>query len=255
MPEEAYNRPYTSVKSAPGLCNHQPAPIEETTESSPRLPGPSQPDTEDIPGLVQKGSTQTGNEQEDIFKDIVKDIFEGGQDQDRRRKGRLKKSAQQEVEGGVTGFFKSLFRGVGKLLKVSALSLFSGILGAALLPFFGPVAAIGVSLGLGAAVIEIQENLKPLGLGLQDETIRKLAEPLQGKQPDERELRKVIEEVLSEDRQANEDLAKAFSKLLPTINKAAAATNIEFSGPIQGLTIGEHNRVTQTFEDFLHEKL
>lgn len=162
---------------------------------------------------------------------------------------------QQKVEGGLTRFFKSLFRGVGELISVSVTSLFSGILAAALLPFFGPVVAIGVSLGVMAAVTQIQENLKPLGLDLQDDTVRKLAEPLQGKRPDERELRKVIEEVLSEDRPANEDLAKAFSKLLPTINKAAAATNIEFSGPIQGLTIGDQNTVTQTFEGFLHEQL
>jgi hypothetical protein len=158
---------------------------------------------------------------------------------------------QQKVEGGITGFFKSLFRGVGELISVSVKSLFSGILGAALLPFFGPVLAIGFSLSLAAAVSLIQDELKPLGLDLRDDTIQKLAEPLQGKQLDESELRKVIEEVLSEDRPANEDLAKAFSKLLPTINKAAAATNIEFSGPVQGLTIGDHNTVTQTFRSFL----
>ncbi len=159
------------------------------------------------------------------------------------------------MEGGLTGFFKSLFRGVGELFEVSVLSLFSGILGAALLPFFGPVVAIGVSLGVWAAVTEIQENLKPLGLGLQDDTIRKLAEPLQGKQPDERVLQKTLEDVLSKDRRANKDLAKAFIKLLPTINRAAAATNIEFSGPIQGLTIGDHNTVTENFNGFLQDGL
>lgn len=162
---------------------------------------------------------------------------------------------QQKVEGGLTGFFNSLIRGVGELIRVSTITLFSGILGAALLPFFGPVVAIGVSLGVMAAVTEIQEKLKPLGLGLQDDTVRKLAEPLQGKRPDERDLQKVMEEVLSKDRQANEDLAKAFRQLLPTIHKAAAATNIEFSGPVQGLTIGDHNTITETFNGFLQDGL
>ena len=162
---------------------------------------------------------------------------------------------QQKVEGALTRFFNSLFRGVGELIELSVKSLFSGLLGAALLPFFGPVVAIGVSLGVMAAVTQIQENLKPLGLGLQDDTIRKLAEPLQGKQPDQCDLQKVIEDVLSQDRQANQDLAKAFRQLLPTINRAAAATHIEFSGPVQGLTIGDHNTVTQTFNGFLQDGL
>ncbi len=153
------------------------------------------------------------------------------------------------VEGGLTAFFNSLIRGVGELIKVSAITLVSGILAAALLPFFGPVVAVGFSLG--AVVVLIQDKLKLLGLDLQDDTIRKLVEPLQGKVIDESVLQKVIEEVLSKDRQANEDLAKAFIDLLPTIHKAAGATNIHISGPVQGLIVGNENTITQTFRGFL----
>lgn len=171
------------------------------------------------------------------------------------------REAQGEVEAGVTRFFK----GVGELFKETAISVASGILAGAMVSFLPPVAAIGISLGVGAAlsgrrserigtVTQIQENLKPLDLGLQDDTIRKLAEPHQGKVPDDGTLRKTIEDVLSEDRQANEDLAKAFIKLLPTINRAAAATKIEFSGPVQMLITGDPNTITAIFNGFLKEK-
>ncbi len=147
------------------------------------------------------------------------------------------------VEEGLTAFFNSL-------IFTSAKALFSGILGAALLPFFGPVAAIGVTLTVAAAVTSIQDELKPLDIDLRDDTIQKLIEPLQGKQPNESELRKVIEEVLSKDRQANEDLRQFYIDLLPTIRKAAS-TNINISGPVQGLIVGNENTITQTFGSFL----
>ncbi len=96
----------------------------------------------------------------------------------------------------------------------------------------------------------IQDELEPLGLHLQEDTINKLVEPLHGKQFDESDLRKVIEEVLSTDRRANEDLTKAFIDLIPIIKKAAS-TNIEISGPVQGLITGGPHVITQTFNGFL----
>ena len=147
-----------------------------------------------------------------------------------------KKERQAEI--GVTRFSKGLVK-----------TFVSGIIGAALFPFVGPVVAAAATI-TALVVTSIQDELQPLGLHLQEDTINKLIEPLHGKQFDESDLRKVIEEVLSTDRRANEDLTKAFIGLIPTIKKAAS-TNIEISGPVQGLITGGPHVITQTFNGFL----
>jgi hypothetical protein len=158
---------------------------------------------------------------------------------------------QKEAERGIARFFTSLVRGIGDLASVTALTIFSGVLGAALFPAFGPVAALGISLGVMGAVREIQQRLKPLDLDLQDDTIRKLVEPFQEKTLDEKVLRKVIADVLTKDRQANDDLAKAYSKLGPMIEKAATTTNIQIIGDLYGATIGNNNTVTNNFHNLV----
>ncbi len=145
---------------------------------------------------------------------------------------------ERQAEIGVTGFFKGLVK-----------TFVSGIIGAALFPFVGPVVAAAATV-TALVVTLIQDELEPLGLHLQEDTINKLVEPLHGKQFDESDLRKVIEEVLSTDRRANEDLTKAFIDLIPIIKKAAS-TNIEISGPVQGLITGGPHVITQTFNGFL----
>jgi len=59
----------------------------------------------------------------------------------------LSKQEWREVEEVLTRFFNS----VGEVSKETAISVASGIVGAALVTFFGPVGAIGISLGAAAA--------------------------------------------------------------------------------------------------------
>lgn len=157
----------------------------------------------------------------------------------------------KKLEGGLNSFFNSLIsKSVVTLINWSAKTLAPALLGAALFPFFGPVGGIAAAVGVAAMVHSIQDQLEPLGLHLQEDTLNKLVEPLRGKQFDETELRKVIWKVLP-DRQANEDLKQFFSEMLPTIRKAAKSTTINISGPVQGLIAGDDNTITQTFSDFL----
>lgn len=162
------------------------------------------------------------------------------------------------VEGGLIAFFNSLIsKSVVTLSNWSAKTLAPALLGAALFPFFGPVGSIAAAVGVAAVVDSIQDQLRPLGplgLHLQDDTVNKLVEPLQGKKFTENELRKVVGEVLS-DRQANEDLKQFLIKLLPIVREAASSTTINISGPVQGLIVGDNNTITQTFSGFLQDGL
>jgi hypothetical protein len=158
------------------------------------------------------------------------------------------KDTEQKVKGGLNAFFD-------KLVSTSAKAFVSGILGAALFPIIGPAAA--ATMGVAAAMISIQKELKALNLDLQEDTVHKLVEPLKGKQVNESELRKVIEEEVLPDRQANEDLYQLYHKLLGTIQNAAAAStniNIGISGPVWGLISGDNNTITQTYNSFLREE-
>lgn len=158
------------------------------------------------------------------------------------------------VEGGLTAFFDSLISRSVKLINWSAKTLAPALLGAALFPVVGPVVAIFAAVGVGAVVHSIQDQLEPLGLHLREDTVNKLVEPLRGKKVDETELRKVIWEALS-DRQANEDLKQFFIDLQPTIEKAARSTNINISGDVHGLIVGDNHKITQTFNGYLQDKL
>jgi ribosome-binding protein aMBF1 (putative translation factor) len=166
---------------------------------------------------------------------------------DSRSRQRLARLLEREAPS-LQGVEKSVTRFLKGLVKISV----SGIIGTALLPFLGPAIATAAAVTT-FIVTSIQDELEPLGLHLQEDTINKLIEPLHGKPFDESDLRKVIEELLSKDKQVNEDLAKAFIDLIPTIQKAAGSTNIEISGPVQGLIAGDNNTITQTFSGFLQE--
>jgi hypothetical protein len=155
------------------------------------------------------------------------------------------------VEGGLTRFFQSLKNGLIELIKWSAKTIVSSLLGAALAPIIGPIGAIVTVAGAAAAMNELES------LGLRADTTHKLIEPLQGKPLYESDLRKVIGDVLSEDRAANEDLRQLYLDLIPAIKAAAGSTstNINISGPVQGLIVNpESSTITQTFHSFLQDK-
>jgi hypothetical protein len=157
---------------------------------------------------------------------------------------------QRKVEGGLTRFFQSLKNGLIELIKWSAKTVVSSLLGAALAPIIGPIGAIVTVAGAAAAMNELES------LGLRADTTHKLIEPLQGKPLYESDLRKVIGDVLSEDRAANEDLRQLYLDLIPAIKAAAGSTstNINISGPVQGLIVNpESSTITQTFHSFLQD--
>jgi hypothetical protein len=147
-----------------------------------------------------------------------------------------------EMEGGLTKFFDSLMSKSIKLISWSVKTLTPALLGAALFPVLGPVGGGAVVAGTTAV------------LHLREDTVNKLLEPLQGKEFSARELREAIEKVLSEDRQANEDLKQFFINLQPIIEKAATSSNITISGDVHGLIVGDRNTITQTFSGYLQDK-
>jgi hypothetical protein len=156
---------------------------------------------------------------------------------------------QQKAKGGLTAFFK---RAV-KLISWPAKWVASALLGAALFPVLGPLGAGALALG-AAVVTSSQGEQEPPALHLQQDTIQKLLYPFHGERFNELQLRKVIADVLSENRQANEDLAQFFRGLVPTIQQAKAAAPIHISGDVQGLIVGDHNKITQAFNGFLPRK-
>lgn len=107
-------------------------------------------------------------------------------------------------------------------------------LAAILLPVFGPIVAGA------AAIIAIRNGLDLLGISLSDDTIRKLAKPLEGLQLDETDLQDILQETLEklipEDKQVNEETAKALIAAAPTI-KEAALTNPKLDAPWLGASL------------------
>jgi hypothetical protein len=107
---------------------------------------------------------------------------------------------------------------VKKLVPV----LVPSALAAALLPAFGPAVAGAV------AVIAVKSGLDLLGISFSDDTIKKLAKPLEGQQLDESDMQDILQETLEklipEDKQVNEETAKALIAVTPAI-KEAALTN------------------------------
>jgi len=107
---------------------------------------------------------------------------------------------------------------VKKLVPV----LVPSALAAVLLPVFGPAVAGA------AAVIAVKSGLELLGISFSEDTIKKLTKPLEGQQLDESDLQDILQETLEklipEDKQVNEETAKALIAVAPTI-KEAALTN------------------------------
>ncbi len=94
-------------------------------------------------------------------------------------------------------------------------------LAAALLPVFGPVVAGA------AAVVAVKNGLSLLGISFSDDTIKKLVKPLEGQNLDEDEMQDVLEEALEkllpEDKQVNDEAAKALVTIAPEVKEAALA--------------------------------
>lgn len=149
------------------------------------------------------------------------------------------------ISGAVTAIDESLeliVDPVKRLVSGSLEGLIPALLGAALSPFLWPLAAGLLTLGVGQA------------LCLREDTLEKLVQPLQEEPTSEDTLRRVIEDVLSQDRQANEDLAQFFKRIAPLIQKAEATTHVHISGPVHGLIVGDQNTVTQKFESSFLER-
>src|SRR5258708_7534094 len=91
-------------------------------------------------------------------------------------------------------------------------------LAAALLPVFGPMVAGA------AAVVAVKNGLSLLGISFSDDTIKKLVKPLEGQNLDEDEMQDVLEEALEkllpEDKQVNDEAAKALVTIAPEVKEA-----------------------------------
>jgi hypothetical protein len=147
--------------------------------------------------------------------------------------------AQRKMESGLTGFFNRIIR---EAITLTAKAFITGVVATGMFSVSGPV-------GAGAAVAGAT-----IALQLGEKTVNKPAQPLQGKQFSEIELLRVIEKVLSEDRRANEELKQFFIELQPTIEKIARTTNINITGDVHGLIIGDQNTITETFNSYLQDK-
>ncbi len=114
---------------------------------------------------------------------------------------------------GLRAFFRQ--PSIKKLVSV----LVPSALAAALFPIFGPAVA-GT-----AAAIAIQNGLKLLGISFSAGTIEKLLKPLEGKKLEEGDVQAVLEETLEkllpEDKQVNEEAAKALVMVIPEVKESA----------------------------------
>jgi hypothetical protein len=147
--------------------------------------------------------------------------------------------AQRKVESGLTGFFECIIR---EAITLTAKAFITGVVATGMFSVSGPV---GAGFVVAGATIALQ---------LGEDTVKKPAQPLQGNQFSEIELLRVIENALSEDRRANEELKQFFIELQPTIEKIARLPNITIKGDVQGLIIGDQNTITETFNSFLQDK-
>jgi hypothetical protein len=193
------------------------------------------------------------------------------------------KVADEQIEGGLSAFFTSLVDSASAVIDgaVAVISepieeLVPALLGAALLPFVGPVIA-------GVAAVGVVS----MKTGVSEETIEKIVQPVReeqleesrpqskdaGEQQGESEslkqaeqwmldaaLERVIQEALSKDRKANEDLKQFFiDHVMPNIQSAikqvetAKETHINIKGPVGTLIVGDNNRniIKQIFRRFL----
>jgi hypothetical protein len=106
-----------------------------------------------------------------------------------------------------------------KLVKKLIPILVPGALAAALFPVFGPVAA-----GTAAAVA-IKNSLALLNINMSTETIEKLLKPIEGKKLDDDDLQEALADALKDllpnDKQVNEEAAKALTVIAPDLKEAA----------------------------------
>ena len=125
-------------------------------------------------------------------------------------------SSTPDVKGqsrkGLQEFFRQ--KSVKNLVSV----LVPSALAAVMFPVFGPAVAGA------AAAVAVHNGLQLLGISFSTESVNKLLKPLEGKQIDESDMQAVLEEILPQDKQVNDDAAKALVAVLPEV-KEAALTN------------------------------
>ncbi len=116
---------------------------------------------------------------------------------------------KEQSKKGLREFFQQ--KSIRNLVNV----LVPSALAAILFPVFGPAVAGG------AAAVAIQNGLKLLDISLSADTIVKILKPLEGRQIDEGDVQAVLQDLLPEDKQVNEEAAKALVTVAPEVKEAA----------------------------------
>ncbi len=101
------------------------------------------------------------------------------------------------------------------LVRKSVDVLVPGVLAAALFPIFGPAVAAP------AAAVAIHNGLKLIGISFSASTIDKLLNPLKGKEIEEADILDALQEVLPQDKQVNDEAAKALVTIAFDVKEAA----------------------------------
>src|SRR2546423_257366 len=114
-------------------------------------------------------------------------------------------NVKEQSKLGLRRFFQQ------PIIRNSVSVLVPGVLAAALFPIFGPVVAAP------AAAVAIQNGLKLLGISFSAKTIDKLLKPLEGKQIEEADILEAFQEMLHNDKQVNEEAAKALVEIVPEV--------------------------------------
>ena len=131
---------------------------------------------------------------------------------------------KEQSKRGLREFFQQ--KSIRNLVTV----LVPSALAAILFPVFGP------ALASGAAAVAIQNGLKLLGISLSADTIGKILKPLEGRQIDESDVQAVLQDLLSKDKQVNDEAAKALVTIAPEV-KEAAMTNPKIDGAWLGANL------------------
>lgn len=118
---------------------------------------------------------------------------------------------KEQAKQGLREFFQQ--KSVKNLVNV----LVPSALAAILFPVFGPAVAAG------AVAVAVQNSLKLLGISFSADSIAKILKPLEGKQIEESDVQAVLEDVLTKDKQVNDEAAKALVTVAPEVKEAALA--------------------------------
>jgi hypothetical protein len=163
----------------------------------------------------------------------------------------------EQSKQGLRRFFQQ------PLVRSSVNVLVPGVLAAALFPIFGPAVAAT------AAAVAIQNGLKMLGISFSATTIDKLLKPLEGKQVEEADIIEAFQEVLPQDKQVNDEAAKALVTIAPNVKEAALqntrlnqtwlaeslATNLQSQGGAMAIVAPKVEELIQLDDEQMREAI